>query len=159
MTFSDQTLRSVWTSIYLRCRGDVAPRQTNIWCPSDIAHPVGMSFERLFFNPRLRVFAETPDFDEIIAPRANEPFESSRRVCSWLLWVGERARLGTRSPRYGIASYSMGIENVCAPFPIICGVRAKPHSQIQSTHGGIPLKVRTEIFPSEEAQARVAPSS
>jgi len=118
-----------------------------------------MSFERLFFNPRLRVLAETPDFDEVIAPCANKPLESSGGVGSRLLWMGERARLGTWSPRYGITSNSMGIKNVCAPFSIICGVRGKPHSQIQSTRGSIPLKVRTEILPSEEAQARVAPSS
>jgi hypothetical protein len=60
----------------------------------------------------------------------------------------------------------MGLEHVRAPLAIIWAFSFQPNSEEkeQPTVGvagrcSAPLKVRTEILPSEEAQARMAPSS
>lgn len=59
----------VWERSHLRSRRYVAPRETDIRGPSDIPNPVSVTLEDLFFDPGLRVFPVSPNFDEIVAAR------------------------------------------------------------------------------------------
>jgi len=53
----------------------------------------------------------------------------------------------------------MGLEHVRAPLAIIWTFSIQPELEERAVYSVAPLKVRTEILPSEEAQARMAPSS
>ena len=55
----------------------------------------------------------------------------------------------------------MGFEHVRAPLAIVWAISIQPElEEKEQFHSSVaPLKVRTEILPSEEAQARMAPSS
>ena len=53
----------------------------------------------------------------------------------------------------------MGLEHVRTPLSIIWGFSIQSELEERAVYRVAPLNVRTEILPSEEAQARMAPSS
>jgi hypothetical protein len=53
----------------------------------------------------------------------------------------------------------MGLEHVRAPLSIIWAFLIQSELEERAVYSVAPLNVRTEILPSDEAQARMAPSS
>lgn len=105
---------------YLRCRGYIAPRQSNIWRPRDVAHPVSVPLERLLFDPCLSVVAKRPDFDKVVAAGAGKALK--RRGRSWrsgLMRVDQRTGVGGGGPGDRIAPDGMAVKNIGNPLAVI----------------------------------------
>lgn len=108
---------------YLGCRSYIAPWQPNIRRPCDVAHPVSMSLEYFLLDPRLSLFPESPDLDEVIAPGAGKAFKGCGRGWrSWLMGMDERAGMGSGRPRDGITADGMAIEDVGDPLAVVWNV-------------------------------------
>ena len=109
---------------HLRCSSDVAPGKTDIGCPGNVAHPISVTLQYLFFDPRLRVFSVAPDLDEVVAPCTGEPLDG---LDGWLARRGvyrlrcdQRPGLDGGGPRDGIAANGMSNEHVSAPLSVVC---------------------------------------
>jgi hypothetical protein len=70
--------------------------------------------------------------------------------------VDERTRMGGRCPGNSITFDGVAIKDIGDTLPAICKENEKIHCIANLTE---PLNVNTDNFPSEEAHARIAPSS
>lgn len=104
---------------HLRCCGYIAPWQSDVWSPCDIAHPVSVSLECLLLNPCLGVIAERPDLDEVITASAGEAFKRCRSRRPRLMWMDERAGVGGGRPGDSIATDSVAVKDISDPLTVI----------------------------------------
>lgn len=107
-----------------------------------------MAFEDLFWNPRLRLLAEAPDFDEIVATRAREPFHALHRggllTRDSVARLGddERARLDGGRPGHSVAPDGVSFEDGCVPITIVYAHgRLSDHCYITALHNAAGRRV------------------
>lgn len=145
-----------------------APPASPTWTPSSMStgyRDHASSATRVLLHPGLCLRGESPDFDDVVAPRTRKSFYECGAGSASAGHRQQRTSTSCWCPRHGIASDSVGFEHVHTPLTIICAfdsVRFWREGAVRSGEAGwsiAPLKVRTEILPSEEAQARMAPSS
>lgn len=123
-----------------------------------------MAFQRLLLYPALRIFSECPDLHKIVTActcKALNTLSGSGRLsghCIVLLGSNEGTRLGSRRPRDSITADSVAIEHIGTPLVIVWSA-VLGCMECGHVKQNLLLKVNTESFPSEEAQARMAPNS
>ena len=105
--------------------------EANVWCPCDVAHPVGVSRERLFLDPAPIRLAVPPDTYNVVASGARKALDCLQGAgpgcrCTWLAGRlrgegGRDERTGENCwcPGYGITSDSVAVEDVGIPRAII----------------------------------------
>lgn len=142
---------------HLRGSGNVRSRKADIRCPCNVSDPVSVALEHLLFDPRLRILAEAPNLNQVIAPSAGKAFDTLR--CS-LLWGYERAWENGRSPGDGITPDCVAIEDISAPCTVIWKslILATLARESIGSKNSL-LKESTDTFPSDDAHATIAPSS
>ena len=87
-----------------------------------------MAVKDVLLDPRLRVVAEAPDLDEVVAACAREALHALYRGGGLAghgvrgLGDEEGAGLDGGSPGDGVAADSVAFEDVRAPGAVVCGV-------------------------------------
>ena len=109
----------------MRRSGNVAPRETDVRRPSNVADPVGVAVKDVLLDPRLVLFIESPNFDDIVASCASKALDGclahGRLVrCGGGCGCNECAGAGGGGPGYSVAADGMGFKDVGAPLTIIC---------------------------------------